>query len=223
MNYREATLAIFVALSASLALADDFKTINGKEYKNVTVSRVEPDGIVVKTKSGISKIYFAELPKEVQQRFGYHPEQIAVVQKQAAESQHNQAEPTPPMEIISVLANRVDDKIKAVLKSPQMQNAQKAQNSEEQIAVIKNSDLYKRGYAKQSTTVKITVSDAERDFAGAESELRRVQSLPWDLLQGAGLQAMDKHVTRQIELLGAMANAKQRLFDLYALIMKDGE
>jgi hypothetical protein len=90
-----------------------------------------------------------------------------------------------------VLANRVDDKIKAVLKSPQMQNAQKAQNSEEQIAVIKSSDLYKRGYAKQSTAVKITVSDAERDFAGAESELRRGQSLPWDLIQGAGLQAMD--------------------------------
>ena len=25
-------------------VADDLKTINGKEYKNVTVSRVEPDG-----------------------------------------------------------------------------------------------------------------------------------------------------------------------------------
>src|SRR5438094_5449061 len=54
---------------ASLALADDFKAIDGKEYKNVEVSRVEPDGIVVKTKSGISKIYFVELPKDVQERF----------------------------------------------------------------------------------------------------------------------------------------------------------
>ncbi len=71
--------------------------------------------------------------------------------------------------------------------------------------------------------MKITVSDAERDLAGVESELRREESLPWNLIKGAGLEAMDKHVTRQIDLLGAMGNAKQRLFDLYALIMKDGE
>jgi hypothetical protein len=55
----------------SVALADDFKTLNGKEYKDVTVTRVEPDGIVVTSKSGISKIYFTELPKDVQQHFGY--------------------------------------------------------------------------------------------------------------------------------------------------------
>jgi hypothetical protein len=34
----KATLAILAALSASIALADDFKTIDGKEYKNVTVN-----------------------------------------------------------------------------------------------------------------------------------------------------------------------------------------
>jgi len=62
---------MLASLSASVALADDFKTIKGKEYKNVTVSRVEPDGIVIKTKTGISKIYFVELPKVVQERFHY--------------------------------------------------------------------------------------------------------------------------------------------------------
>jgi hypothetical protein len=211
------------ALCASVALAEDFKTVNGKEYKNATVSRVETDGIVLRTKSGITKVYFTELPKEVQQRFGYDPEKVAALQKKAEESEQKQAEPTPSVEIISVLANRVDDKIKAVLNSPQMQKAKEAQNSEEQIAVIKNSDLYKRGYAKQSTAVKITVSDAERDFAGAESELRREESLPRDLIEGAGLAAMEKHVNSLINLMGAVANTKQRLFDLYALIMKDGE
>ena len=70
-------LTILVALSTSLALADDFKTVDGKEYKNATVTHVEPDGIVVKSKSGISKIYFQELPKEVQQRFNYNPQQAA--------------------------------------------------------------------------------------------------------------------------------------------------
>jgi len=56
-------------MSASLLLAEDFKTINGKEYKNATVSCVEPDGIVLKSKSGITKVYFTELPKDVQERF----------------------------------------------------------------------------------------------------------------------------------------------------------
>ena len=59
------TLAILAAVFVSVALADDFKTIDGKEYKNVKVSRVEPDGIVLITKVGISKLYFTELPKEV--------------------------------------------------------------------------------------------------------------------------------------------------------------
>ena len=65
-------LALFLILCfGSLACADDFKTINGKEYKNVTVKRVEPDGLVLSSKSGISKVYFNELPKEVQERFHY--------------------------------------------------------------------------------------------------------------------------------------------------------
>ena len=38
-NPRETTIAILAALSVSLALADDFETINGKEYKNVEVGR----------------------------------------------------------------------------------------------------------------------------------------------------------------------------------------
>jgi hypothetical protein len=71
VNPRKTTTTILAILSASLVLADDFKTINGKEYKNVTVSRVESDGIVIKTKTGISKIYFVELPKDVQERFHY--------------------------------------------------------------------------------------------------------------------------------------------------------
>jgi hypothetical protein len=55
MNPRNTIIAIFATLSASLALSEDFKTVNGEEYKNVAVTRVEPDGIVVKTKSGLSR------------------------------------------------------------------------------------------------------------------------------------------------------------------------
>ena len=60
---------ILAVLFASLALSEDFKTTKGKVYKDATVTRVEPDGIELKTKTGISKVYFTELPQEVQERF----------------------------------------------------------------------------------------------------------------------------------------------------------
>src|SRR6266446_1100121 len=64
-----AMLAISATLSASVALAEDFKTVNGKVYKDAAVSRIEADGIELKTKTGISKVYFSELPQDVQERF----------------------------------------------------------------------------------------------------------------------------------------------------------
>jgi hypothetical protein len=68
---------ILLLCFTSGAFAEDFKTVNGKEYKDATVTRVDPDGIVVKTKSGITKVYFIELPKEVQERFHYDSEKAA--------------------------------------------------------------------------------------------------------------------------------------------------
>jgi hypothetical protein len=73
MKHWRIALSIFAALSASLALAEDFKTINGKEYKDATLTRVEGDGIVLRTKTGISKVYFVELPQDVQKKFRPSP------------------------------------------------------------------------------------------------------------------------------------------------------
>jgi hypothetical protein len=75
MNTKVVTFLILCFTSA--AFAEDFKTVNGKEYKDATVTRVDPDGVVVKTKSGITKVYFIELPKEVQERFHYDSEKAA--------------------------------------------------------------------------------------------------------------------------------------------------
>ena len=89
-------LTFLILLFAAAVLADDFKTLNGKEYKDATVSRVEPDGIVVKTKSGMSKVYFAELPKDVQERFHYDPQKASAYSAEQAANysayQHQQAE-----------------------------------------------------------------------------------------------------------------------------------
>ena len=90
---------------ASVAFSDDFKTVTGKEYKNALVSRVEPDGIVLTNKAGISKVYFTELPKDVQERFGYDPQKAAdysaqqsagfdQVRNQQAEALRREAEAT---------------------------------------------------------------------------------------------------------------------------------
>src|SRR5205823_8075131 len=82
MTYWQATLAILATLSLSIALAEDFKTINGKEYKDATIIRVEGDGIVIRTKTGISKVYFTELSKDVQERFHPRPSPTKTVAAQ---------------------------------------------------------------------------------------------------------------------------------------------
>lgn len=64
-------LTFLILCITSAAFSEDFKTVNGKEYKDATVTRVEPDGIVIKTNSGVTKVYFTELPKDVQEHFHY--------------------------------------------------------------------------------------------------------------------------------------------------------
>ena len=100
MSTKVLTFSILSFISA--VFADDFKTLNGKEYKDATVSRVEPDGKVLKTKSGVTKVYFTELPKDVQERFHYDSEKAAsysseqaanytAYQKQQEETRRQQA------------------------------------------------------------------------------------------------------------------------------------
>src|SRR5436190_5382351 len=78
---------ILIACLASVALADDFKTIIGKEYKGVTVSRVEPDGIVIKFSGGIVKIPFTELSPEIQTKYGYNSQAAVAYSAEQNEQQ----------------------------------------------------------------------------------------------------------------------------------------
>ena len=84
MKYLRIAMVMLAALSASLALAEDFKTVNGKEYKDATIRRVEVDGIMLRTKTGISKVYFIELPKDVQERFHPTPPKTVATQRERA-------------------------------------------------------------------------------------------------------------------------------------------
>lgn len=71
---------VVLILFTSVVFAEDFKTVDGKEYKNAQVSEVQFDGIVIETNAGAlkiySKIYFSELPRAVQERFHYDPDQM---------------------------------------------------------------------------------------------------------------------------------------------------
>ena len=122
-------LLILVVLAVvQLVRADDFKTTNGKEYKNAKISRVEADGIVVMTKSGISKVYFTELPKEVQERFHYDPQQAAAVQAGAAQQ----------TEAFNRQAAELDQQQKEAYKQ------QQARSAEQQAKVTNNQALADR-------------------------------------------------------------------------------
>jgi hypothetical protein len=78
---------VMVALACVLggiAYADNI-IVDNTEYKNYQVMRTEPDGIVVKHDSGIAKLYFWELPTDLQKKYNYDPEKAAAFNKQAKE------------------------------------------------------------------------------------------------------------------------------------------
>ena len=92
-------LTFLILCLSSVTLAHDFKTIDGKEYKNVTVTNEEPDGITVTNKKAglIAKLPFAKLPKDVQERFHYDPvkaEEYSSQQNQELEQRRQQQEGT---------------------------------------------------------------------------------------------------------------------------------
>jgi hypothetical protein len=69
------------------AFAEDIETLDHKLYKDVTITRAEPDGIVVVMKTGIIKIPFDNLPREFKTRFGYDEEQAKAFAAKVAQDQ----------------------------------------------------------------------------------------------------------------------------------------
>ena len=69
VKWNALALALFLFCLGPGALAVDFKTLEGVQYLDVTVKRVEADGIVIVTDVGVEKIYFSELPKEMKERY----------------------------------------------------------------------------------------------------------------------------------------------------------
>jgi len=92
VKHWKTALAVLAALSTSLALADDFKTTDGKEYKNAKVSRVEPDGIVITFSGETIKIPFTKLSEQVQRKYNYNPEAAKSFAEHTEQIKHDQNE-----------------------------------------------------------------------------------------------------------------------------------
>src|SRR5271155_1967408 len=67
-------LAAIFLIGSSLSLrAEDWKTIDGKVYQNVTVLHCDPDAVTILHKDGGALIPLELLPDDLQKRFHYDP------------------------------------------------------------------------------------------------------------------------------------------------------
>jgi hypothetical protein len=63
--------------------AEDW-TVNGKEFHNVTVTKVEADTVSIMYDGGIGRVNLSDLSPELQKKFKYDPQAAAEAQAQAA-------------------------------------------------------------------------------------------------------------------------------------------
>ena len=69
------------------AKAEDITVLAGKTYSNAESVLIEPDGLTLRHDAGFSKVYFWELPEEIQKKHGYKPENAEAFRKQQELSQ----------------------------------------------------------------------------------------------------------------------------------------
>ena len=196
MNTKVLTLLILSFTAA--AFSEDFKTVNGKEFKNATITRVEPDGIVVKTKSGMSKVYFAELPKEIQERFHYDPQKATAYsaeqaanytayQQQQAEAQRQREDAAAKNNAILVEQQAAKNRIQA------LQNRYAALQQEEDALLLRIGEAkqpgpaywggkhnrtllhYPNPQASQLPLLQSHLKDVRREKNDTKKQLERVQ------------------------------------------------
>ncbi|MCS6772374.1 MAG: hypothetical protein NZ740_10205 [Kiritimatiellae bacterium] len=110
---RYSHIAVAAMLGVTSALSDDITTLDGKKYSDVTVMRVEADGILVKHAAGIGKLCFPELPQEIRDRYGYdsekHRRYYYAQQQQAAKARLYRLLDSAAIEVEARLSRVLDD------------------------------------------------------------------------------------------------------------------
>jgi hypothetical protein len=170
------------APSAPTPVAGNFKTLDGKEYKNATVSRAEPDGLVLTTKLGISKVYFVELPKEVQERFHYDAAKAAqfTTAEQAAVAQSNAAAQAAAVQRQQESRERQRQIALAIEQQRQAEQQQQAEieRQEQASARQQQAELQRAQTAKRIAAQNR--QDANRRAAQQQQALQRQRALQQD-------------------------------------------
>ena len=77
---------VLIALMTLPALAEDW-TVNGKDYNDVKVLKVEDDMVSVQYTGGIGRFAIADLSPELKKRFNYDPAKAAAIAKQKADEE----------------------------------------------------------------------------------------------------------------------------------------
>ncbi len=71
-SIRACSIAMLLA-AAFIARAEDIKTIDGRDFPDVSEIKAKPDGLVLFTADGSVKVPFSNLPEEVRRRYHYDP------------------------------------------------------------------------------------------------------------------------------------------------------
>jgi hypothetical protein len=66
------------ALSVGRLSAEDWKTLDGKSFQNVTVLKVEPDAVTILDRDGGALIPLDQLSPDLQKRFHHDPAQAKI-------------------------------------------------------------------------------------------------------------------------------------------------
>jgi hypothetical protein len=202
-------LVLFLALSFVTLRAEDFTTTDGKKFSGVKISRIEPDGIVVVTDSGVVKLPFLRLSEDIRKKYGYdpkaaerHAENLAKAAREASarheafmQQQRESAERQGKLlEQLRAEQNRKNAEFESELARRQNARAQEYEEAMRQPPSAEESQKM----ASSNEWIAHQVIEL-RTGKKAVSALRLVQSLTYDSLSFEGVLGKRINVYGRIE------------------------
>jgi len=86
MSGQEEVVEVVEVVAAEAPLTV-IRAVDGRQFERVEVLKHDPDGLMFRHSKGMAKIPFADLPEEIQKRFGYQPETAAAFVKEHVEAE----------------------------------------------------------------------------------------------------------------------------------------
>lgn len=158
-------------LIISYAQALEFTTTDGDHYSG-EIKRVEPDGIVLATSDGISKVKFKKLPAEMAAKYGYDPAKEAAYQLELKALIKAQADA-----IAKAQADK-EEQIAAIKLRADNQKLKQAQEASAlAIQQAKDLDEFEKNKARDrdSRIIHYTIEEVRKDGAIVD-DMRPVES-----------------------------------------------